>query len=92
MKTKLSFVTNSSTSCFVAFGIQTNRLDLIEEHGDEIFEHYKKWCFKNNHTISPREQFLRGDNLYELIHEWVKTVNLDASIIPAAKVSKVCES
>jgi len=84
MKTKLSFVTNSSTSCFVAFGIQTDTWDFIEEHGDKIFEYYKQWCLDNDRIPDPKDQFLKNDNfgLYEFIHEWVKTVGLEAAIIP----------
>lgn len=83
MKTKLCFVTNSSTSCFIAFGVQTDMWDFINEHGDNIFEFYKQWCSKAKRTPDSREQFLKNNeySLYEFIHEWVKTVNLEAEII-----------
>lgn len=94
MKTKLSFVTNSSTSCFVAFGVQTDIWDLTKERGDEIFEHYKQWCSKNNRIPDSKEQFFKDNSysLYEFIHEWVKTVDLESAIIPGDQVIMIGRS
>jgi len=94
MKTKLNFVTNSSSCCFVAFGIQTDVQDLVEEHGDKIFEYYEQWCSKNNSTPDSKEQFFKESKygVYEFIYEWIKTANLDAAIVPTSEVIMIGKS
>ena len=94
MKIKLSFVTNSSTSCFVVLGIQTDIWNLTEKYGNEIFKHYKKYCLTNGYIPKTKEQFFKNDNydLYEFIHEWVGTVGLKAGIILSSEIIMIGKS
>ena len=94
MKTKLCFVTNSSSACFVAFGIKTDTWNLTEERGDDIFEFYKQWCSEAKRAPDSREQFLKNNeySLYEFIHEWVKTVDLEAAMNPGGQTIMIGRS
>ncbi len=82
MKVKLNFVTNSSTSCFVAFGIETEIEDILGKHGDAIFDYYMKHCSERGYAPDSKEEFFNGrSGVWESIHDWVGTVHLDCAIM-----------
>lgn len=82
MKTKLNFVTNSSTTCFIAFGIGMEIEDILDKHGDAIFNHYVKLCSKNGYTPESKENILTGSSeIWESIQDWFETVHLDSAMM-----------
>lgn len=82
MKLKFNFVTNSSTSCFIAFGIETEIEDIIDNHRDAIFDYYIKQCSKLGFTPDSKEElFSGGSEEWESIRDWIDTVHLDSAIM-----------
>jgi len=76
MKTKLDFVTNSSTTCFIAFGISIEPYSLGDPKYkglvDKLYEEYKK--DNESYECSSRKEFVEEMDKFIDIPEYLGAI------------------
>ncbi len=77
VKIKSDFVTNSSSTSFVAIGI-TIEEDELKQYEQMMYAAYKKYHEEKGWTIHPIEEMTDDGSPYELVDPWVSSVGLQS--------------
>ena len=80
MKVKLDFITNSSTSSFVVWGIEIEKYKILEKHPDlvhSLFERFKSINKDEDFSNMTIEEFIDEYNFNDCMYERAAQFDLD---------------